>query len=1056
MYWVHLSSLKKELMQKLKNIFFRLFNTSAAGLYMILFAVAIAVATFIENDFGTSSAQKVIFKAGWFELLLILFGISILVNIFRFRMVQQKKWAVLSFHASIIIILIGAGVTRYFGFEGMMHIREGDASNSFLSFDEHLVFEARIGGETFTFDEPVLFATLGDNNWKGSYILNGQQVDVEVTDFMPNPTEQMIDDDNGLPTIKIVIGGANGREEYYVQKGQRSRIRGTFFNFRETEEPLAFNIKYENGQLFFKAPTTFSETVMATQTKSELPANEYHPLKLRSLYASGGQSFVFGLFSPNASVSLVSSDQKMQSTSTGGLRMKVSSNGQVEEQYIFGAKGVEGRPRVFSVGNMQLAISYGAKRIELPFALRLRDFQLEKYPGTNSASSYASEVTLLDPRYGINEDRRIFMNNILDYEGYRFFQSSFDQDELGTYLSVNFDWWGTWISYLGYAILTIGMFLTFFSKKSRFQQLARNLKNAEQLRKPVTAVFVGLLMSLANPVFANTNAVGDLTAVNINHAEKFGQLVMQDHRGRMKPMNTYASEILRKLSRKESLYGMTAEQIVLGMAAHPKDWYDIPLIKVGKHEKTKKVLPVPEEGNLISYSDFFDSDGKYKLREHVRAAYNTPKKDRGVFEKEMMKLDEKVNICSMVFSGSFMKIFPVPNDPNNTWESPNEGNHAGHNHSTEDNFAKKFYSAYIPTIQTALVENDWNLANRLITELGDYQRKFGSEVIPSDTQRNAEILLNKMNVFSRLGKGYGLLSLLFLGLLFTSVFKPNLNIETPKKIALGLFFLAFIMHLFGLGLRWYVSGRAPWSNGYESMIYIGFTTVLAGVIFGRKSLGGLTATNVLASTILMVAGLSWLDPEITPLVPVLKSYWLTIHVSLEAGSYGFLMLGAIIGVLNLIMMIFRNQNNAVNVNRIIKEMTQISEMTLLGGLFMISIGTYLGGVWANESWGRYWGWDAKETWALVTILVYAFILHMRFIPGFRGPYAFNVGSLFGWASVIMTYFGVNYYLSGLHSYAAGDPVPIPSFVYYAVAILTVISLLALWRKNVYEKNRGEG
>ena len=566
-----------------------------------------------------------------------------------------------------------------------------------------MVFEARTGGETYSFDEPVLFATLGDNNWKGSYILNGQQVDVEVTDFMPNPTEQMVDDDYGLPTVKVVIGGANGREEYYVQKGQRSRIRGTVFNFRDTEEPLAFNIKYEDSQLFFKAPTTFSETVMATQTKSELSAHEYHPLKLRSLYASGGQSFVFGLFSPNASVELTSSDQKMQSTSMGGLKMKVSSNGQVEEQYIFGAKGVEGRPRVFSMGNLQLAISYGAKRIELPFALRLRDFQLEKYPGTNSASSYASEVTLIDPRIGLNEDKRIFMNNILDYEGYRFFQSSFDQDELGTYLSVNFDWWGTWISYLGYAILTIGMFLTFFSKKSRFQQLARNLKNAEKLRQPVTAIFVGLLMAFSGPIMANTTAIGEMTPININHSEKFGQLVMQDHRGRMKPMNTYASEILRKLSRKESLYGMTAEQIVLGIVSNPKEWHQVPLIKTGKHEKTKKILPSPKQGDLLSYSDFFDKDGKYILREHVRAAYNTDKKDRGVFEKEMMKLDEKVNIYNMVFTGSFMRLFPIPNDPNNTWESPNEGNHAGHNHGSENNFAKKFFAAYIPTLQTSLV-----------------------------------------------------------------------------------------------------------------------------------------------------------------------------------------------------------------------------------------------------------------------------------------------------------------------------------------------------------------
>lgn len=211
----------------------------------------------------------------------------------------------------------------------------------------------------------------------------------------------------------------------------------------------------------------------------------------------------------------------------------------------------------------------------------------------------------------------------------------------------------------------------------------------------------------------------------------------------------------------------------------------------------------------------------------------------------------------------------------------------------------------------------------------------------------------------------------------------------------------------------------------------------------------MAATAILASVILMVAHLSWLDPEITPLVPVLKSYWLTIHVSMEAGSYGFLTLGAIIGALNLLLMIFANQNNKTGLFRRVKEMTFISEMTLIGGLVMISIGTYLGGVWANESWGRYWGWDAKETWALVTILVYAFILHMRLIPGMRGLYAFNVASLFGFATVMMTYFGVNYYLSGLHSYAAGDPVPIPTFVYYTVGTLTLISLLAFWKYRKY-------
>jgi ABC-type transport system involved in cytochrome c biogenesis permease subunit len=195
--------------------------------------------------------------------------------------------------------------------------------------------------------------------------------------------------------------------------------------------------------------------------------------------------------------------------------------------------------------------------------------------------------------------------------------------------------------------------------------------------------------------------------------------------------------------------------------------------------------------------------------------------------------------------------------------------------------------------------------------------------------------------------------------------------------------------------------------------------------------------------------LSFLDPEITPLVPVLKSYWLTIHVSLEAGSYGFLMLGAIIGLINLMLMIFTTMKNKERVKAIITEMSYISELTLVGGLVMVTIGTYLGGVWANESWGRYWGWDAKETWALVTILVYAFILHMRIIPKMNGLFIYNVSTIFGLATVIMTYYGVNYYLSGLHSYATGDPIPIPSWVYIVVASIIVITVLAYIKKRKY-------
>jgi len=263
--------------------------------------------------------------------------------------------------------------------------------------------------------------------------------------------------------------------------------------------------------------------------------------------------------------------------------------------------------------------------------------------------------------------------------------------------------------------------------------------------------------------------------------------------------------------------------------------------------------------------------------------------------------------------------------------------------------------------------------------------------------------------------------------------------------------VSFIVHTIGLGLRWYVSERAPWSNGYESMIYIAWTAVLAGLIFNRKSMGAMSATFILSGITLFIAHLSFLNPEITPLVPVLKSYWLTIHVSLEAGSYGFLLLGGIIGYLNLLIYATANLKSKEKSYQTIEQLTKLSEITITGGLIMLSIGTYLGGVWANESWGRYWGWDAKETWALVSVLVYAFILHMRFIPKFRGNFAFNVASIVGFASVLMTYYGVNYYLSGLHSYAAGDPVPIPQWVYWAVALVMVTISFAKWKESKLSK-----
>ncbi|MFN8357069.1 MAG: cytochrome c biogenesis protein CcsA [Spirosomataceae bacterium] len=1023
-------------MEKLIKVFLAITSTRAAGIYLLLFAIAIGTATFIENDFGTSSAQNLVFQSAWFTVLLLLFSLCILANIWRFRLIKQKKWASLCFHAAIVIILVGAAITRFWGTEGMMHIREGETMNQYLSSESYIKFQVQQNGKKYTFEEPVHFSSLGFNEFSNSYQVGKNLIEATLEQFIPNAKEKAVEDPNGIPMIKVVIAGSGGREEYYVKQGDRVNINGINFNF--TEQPLsdAFNVSYKNeGGLSFLTNSEVSQTVMATQKNDNLPGGIEHPLILRSLYSVGGSNFVIGDFIAKGKVSIESAGNKIKNESINGLNLVVKVNGQTQNALVTGRKGEEGQPTILEFGDVSMAVSYGSAIETLPFSLLCKDFILERYAGTDNPSSYASEVKLIDTQDNVNKDVRIFMNNILDYKGYRFFQSSYDPDELGTYLSVNHDYWGTLITYLGYFLLTLGLILTFFDKKSRFSHLLLRLK---EYQANVVAVFLLFSLTVASSSYAQ-----ELTSpISKEHAEAFGKLLVQDFNGRIKPMNTHSSEILRKVSRKTSLFNLGSDQVMLSMILFPNQWEKANIIQVPDQPDIKRLLNTNE--NMVSYVSFFNQAGNYILEEQVKKAQATMPKDQGTFEKSIIKLDEKVNIVNMIFSGNLLRIFPQKGDSTNTWLSIAD---VGHLHGTQNNNpeATTLFSDYINALNESTNSNNFNLADQALSKIIIYQRENGGALIPSEEKLKAELLLNKLDVFNRLRNYDGMLCLV---LTITFLFITVRKVEKRAKITTIAFYavlLGLIFHTIGLGLRWYISGRAPWSNGYESMIYIGWTTTLAGTLFSRKSLGGLAATTTLAATILLVASMSWLDPEITPLVPVLKSYWLTIHVSMEAGSYGFLLLGAVVSMLNLLLMIFLNPNNKTNIAKTIKELTIISEIILLSGLVMISIGTYLGGVWANESWGRYWGWDAKETWALVTILVYAFILHMRFIPKLQSIYAFNFASLFGFGTVIMTYLGVNYYLSGLHSYAAGDPVPIPPSVYYTVISLTTLSALAYYK-----------
>jgi cytochrome c-type biogenesis protein CcsB len=1024
------------MMNFVKNILLSFISEKAALVYIFLFGLSIGVATFIENDFGTDAAQKWCYQATWFNVLLTLFACSNAFLMFKYQMWQRKRYSVLLFHLSILIILLGSAITRFYGFEGTVAIREGQSQHQFLTTEAYLGLKITTkNGQQFQDHKRVLFSSLGKNDFEHVYHLENRDLKIQLIDFIPNAVERFISDSKSAQSIKIVFPGSNGRQEVWLHYGEKKVLFGTPFNFSTNAMPDCINILKQGDSLFFKVAANYQFMEMATQ--KQIVVNEVDtivPLQFRSLYQVGNAQFVFSQLANGRNLGYSSKSPKIESNSLNAVHLKLSSGNEKQDVYLLGNKNQLGQAQIIQLSDLKLELTYGSILKDFPFSLQLSNFELKRYPGTNSPSSFSSYVVVKDHANQVNMPYHIFMNHVLDYQGYRFFQSSYDQDEKGTYLSMNHDFWGSSISYLGYFLLTIGFLWNLLSKTSRFANLRKAL--------PILLFFIS-----SSSVFGQTTLSVKREVPSEEHADLFSQLLVQDFNGRFKPIHTLNREILRKVFGDENFESYSADQVVLGMLGSSSTWVTAPIIKIGKHPQLNKILKCSSQTKHLSYSDFFNSKGKYKLQIFVDKSVLKQDRDKNNFDKELLKLDERVSITNMVMSGNIFKIIPLENDPNHKWISQHDHDVNGHVE------AQKWFQQYLEALHQGLHHQEYSFANQLLADLDQFQRHQNPDVLPSQSQRLWEIRLNNSHLFERLTYAYLLLGLSFLVYLFWQMFSIQswkTKLETVTNW-LGYFFI--VLHSFGLLLRWYISERAPWSNGYESMIYIAWAVMLAGFLFARKSTGAKSATYILGAVMLFVAQMSFFSPEITPLEPVLNSYWLTIHVSMEAGSYGFLLLGGIIGMLNLILLTFKMSKHQEAIQNQVRELTILNELILTGGIVMLSIGTFLGGVWANESWGRYWGWDAKETWALVSILVYALILHLRFIPRLNNFFVFNVASIFGFASIIMTYFGVNYYLSGLHSYAAGDPIPIPEWVYISVIVLICLSTFAgfnfyrYWTKN---------
>ena len=1038
-----------------QNPFGLLSSNRLMGILFLLFPAAMAMGTFIETWYSTDTAKIWIYDALWFEALMGLLLLNFLGNIFKYRLLRKEKWAILLLHLSFILILFGAFITRYVGYEGVMPIREGETTASFLSEKTYLTvwIDGDIDGvpQRKKLQDDLLLSEHTDNGFRWDNDFNGQDFSIAYVDYTEEVAEGLVLDPDGDRYLTIVEAGDGTRHEHYLKEGELANIHNILFTLNN---PIsgAINIRSEGGLHYITSPFAGDFMRMADQFQGSFTADTEHELQLRSLYRLPSFQFVIPDPPLRSRIDLIPNEGGGQETGQDALELNIQTAGVTEEITLLGGKGNSFDPKKIRLGGLDFYLQYGSLPLELPFSIRLNDFIAEKYPGTeNSYSSFKSKITVEDsPSF----DYEIFMNHVLDHRGYRFFQASFSPDEKGTVLSVNHDFWGTWITYLGYILLYLSMMGIFFIGDTRFKQLSKRLIKMSAKKIWVIALFInaGNLQAQTHlhetPLTSfNFDSLIQADAFSKAHAQKFGSLVIQDAGGRMKPANTFSSELLRKVSKYDTYKGMNSDQVFLSILNNPAVWYNVPIIYLKRgNDSLRKITGVAPKSKYASLVSFFDAQGNYKIASQLEQAYRVAVPNQ--FQKDFIEVDRRVNLLYSALEGKILRVFPIPDDANNKWvsypeldEAPFQGNDSLYVHNV--------LPLYFQSLRIAKQSGNYKQSDELLESLKGFQKKFGSEVLPSDDKINTEILYNKYDIFKKLFSWYLYVGTLFFVFLIIQIFYNKRLIRAFNTFFSSGIILLFGLHTAGLIARWFISGHAPWSDAYESMIYVAWATMLFGLLFGRKSKLTIAATAFVTAMILMIAHWNWMDPAIANLQPVLDSYWLMIHVAVIVGSYGPFALSMIIGVVSLILMRLTTTQNKDKLKRSVKELTIVNELSLTVGLIMLTIGNFLGGMWANESWGRYWGWDPKETWALISIMVYAFVLHMRLIPGMRGRWLFNLMSIVAFASILMTYFGVNFYLSGLHSYASGDKVITPDFVYYSIGFVSLLGLISYFPAKKY-------
>ena len=1058
-----------------KKILSILFSTRLMAVLFIGYAAAMAAGTFIESEYNTDTARIIIYNSWWFEAIHIFFLINFFGNIKRYQLHKKEKWATLLMHLSWIFIILGAGITRYISHEGMMPISEGESSNQFYSDKNYLTIfiDGEYKGQVKrkTIEKSLLLSQAANSNFFITDEFDEIATEIKYKNFIMDVKETVKKSANGKLHLKLVESTDGTRHEHYIIEGEVQNIHNVLFALNKPTQG-AINITSDGNTTFIEAPFDGQFMRMADKFQGKVEKNIIQPLMFRSLYNLGQAQFVFPDQPIKGVKDFKSSGDFKAKKGDDALTVSITSQGITKDVTLVGSRGKQSEPYTVKIGKLDYTLFFGSKVYTLPFKIKLNDFIAEKYPGTeNSYSSYKSKITIQDN--GKNKDEEIYMNHILDKGGFRFFQASFAPDEKGTVLSVNHDFWGTLITYIGYFMLFFAMMAILFTKNTRFDDLKRKLEVVKSKKAKLISVLVFLISftgfsqthsendghnhsneaSHTNEVKLNGNAKFNYLdsvlkyKVPLQQAEKFGRLVIQDDGGRMKPINTFSSELLRKVSKSDTYNGMNSDQVFLSMMQFPFAWEEISFIyiKTG-NDSIRKTLGIKAKDKYATFKSFFDAKGNYKLAPFLKDAARAEIKNN--FQKDIIEADKRVVLLSKALFGNILKIYPIPNDKNNKWVSNLELSQPT---GTTLDTIKTAFPYYLESLAKATKSNNYTMANSMLVGLEDYQKKFGGKVRPSDEKISSEIAYNKYDVFKNLFWLYMTAGCLMLLITIVNIFFESKKIRYVINGFHILIGILFAIHTLGLITRWYISGHAPWSDSYESMIYVAWATMFFTLAFDRKSKLTVASGTFVASMILMIAHWNWMDPAIANLQPVLNSYWLMIHVAVIVASYGPFTLGMVLGVVSLILIICSNEKNKVKMDLHIKEITYINEMALTIGLVMLTIGNFLGGQWANESWGRYWGWDPKETWALISIMIYAFVIHARFVPALRGKWIYNLMSIMAFYSIMMTYFGVNFYLTGLHSYASGDKVVTPTEFYYSLGILAILGTVSyIKNKRVFK------